>query len=176
MTRIWKKFIDHSLKEFNRIYDYLNVHFESYRGESAYSDQMKDVIKMLDEKGITKVSEGAKVIDLEDEGVGFALVEKSNGSSMYITRDIATFLYRMKTYDFTKSLYVVGSEQILHFKQLFAIMKKIGVDKKYLDGAKHIPYGMVSLPTGKMSTRLRKCSKSRRPYKRMYIKNKENSR
>ena len=148
MTRIWKKFIDLSLKEFNRIYDYLNVHFESYRGESAYSKDMKNIIKLLDEKETTQVSEGAKVIDLENEGLGFALVEKSNGS------------YRIKTYDFTKALYVVASEQILHFKQLFAIMKKLEVDKKYLDGAKHIPYGMVSLPSGKMSTRLRKCCKS----------------
>ena len=108
MTRIWKKFIDLSLKEFNRIYDYLDVHFDSYRGESAYSKDMKNVIKLLDEKGITQVSEGAKVIDLEEEGLGFALVEKSNGSSMYITRDIATYLYRIKTYDFNKALYVVG--------------------------------------------------------------------
>ena len=157
MTRIWKKFIDLSLKEFNRIYDYLNVHFESYRGESAYSDQMKDVIKMLDEKGITKVSEGAKVIDLEDEGVGFALVEKSNGSSMYITRDIATALTRKKDYNFYKNIYVVATQQKLHFQQLKAILEEMGYE--WAKDCIHVSFGMVSVKdnflgtSAKLSTR-----------------------
>lgn len=154
VTNIWKMFIDYSLKEFNKIYDVLNVKFDEIRGESAYSNDMPLVVKELNEKGLLKESEGLQIVDLENEDLGVAVIQKSNGSSMYLTRDIATFEYRANTYDFEKSLYVVATEQTLHFKQLFKIMEKLGYDKKYINGAKHIPYGMVSLPTGKMSTRL----------------------
>lgn len=154
VTNIWKMFIDYSLKEFNKIYDVLNVKFDEIRGESAYSNDMPLVVKELNEKGLLKESEGLQIVDLENEDLGVAVIQKSNGSSMYLTRDIATFEYRANTYDFEKSLYVVATEQTLHFKQLFKIMEKLGYDKKYIEGAKHIPYGMVSLPTGKMSTRL----------------------
>lgn len=154
VTNIWKMFIDYSLKEFNKIYDVLNVKFDEIRGESAYSNDMPLVVKELNEKGLLKESEGLQIVDLENEDLGVAVIQKSNGSSMYLTRDIATFEYRANTYDFEKSLYIVATEQTLHFKQLFKIMEKLGYDKKYINGAKHIPYGMVSLPTGKMSTRL----------------------
>lgn len=154
VTNIWKMFIDYSLKEFNKIYDVLNVKFDEIRGESAYSNDMPLVVKELNEKGLLKESEGLQIVDLENEDLGVAVIQKSNGSSMYLTRDIATFEYRANTYNFEKSLYIVATEQTLHFKQLFKIMEKLGYDKKYINGAKHIPYGMVSLPTGKMSTRL----------------------
>ncbi|MGP1608716.1 MAG: arginine--tRNA ligase [Clostridium sp.] len=154
MVEIWQKFKDISMIEFNKIYDILNVRFDSYRGESAYSDKMKEVTQLLESKDLIKVSEGAKIIDLEEDNLGIVVVEKANGSSMYITRDIAAILYRIQKFDYYKCLYVVGSEQILHFKQLFKIIEKLGVDKKYIEGTKHIPYGMVSLPSGKMSTRL----------------------
>ena len=154
MVKIWKYFVELSLMEFNKIYEVLNVKFDSYRGESAYSDNIPKAIEFLEEKNVLKESQGAKVVDLEEYGLGTALIQKSNGTSLYITRDILTFLYRINTYDFDKLLYVVASEQNLHFKQLFKIMELAGVDKKYIDGAKHVPYGMVSLPTGKMSTRL----------------------
>ena len=153
VTRIWKKFVDLSLKEFNRIYDYLGVTFDMYKGEASYSKDMPKVVEMLKEKGLLKESNGLQIVDLEDDGLGIVVIQKGNGSSMYVTRDIATFLYRIEEFDFDKALYVVGSEQIQYFKQVFKIMEKMGVDKKYIDGAKHIAYGLISLPEGKMSTR-----------------------
>ncbi len=151
--KIWQIFVDLSLKEFNKIYEKLNVSFDEIKGESEYSKDMPAVIKTLDEKNLLENSEGAKIIDLEDEGLGIALIQKSNESSLYITRDIATILYRAEQYDFDEALYVVASEQILHFRQLFRIAEMMGVDEKYIKGLKHIPYGMVRLPSGKMSTR-----------------------
>lgn len=152
-VKIWNMFVELSLKEFQKIYKRLNVSFDEIRGESAYSDDMDNVVKLIEDKGILKDSEGAKVVDLEDDGLGIALIKKSNDSSLYLTRDIATILYRMNKYDFDESLYVVASEQIRHFKQLFKIAELLDIDKKYLNGLKHIPYGMVRLPSGKMSTR-----------------------
>ncbi len=152
-VNIWTMFVELSLKEFEKIYKKLNVTFDEIRGESAYSKDIDNVVKLLEDKKILKDSEGAKIVDLEDEGLGIALIKKSNDSSLYLTRDIATVLYRMKTYNFDEALYVVASEQIQHFKQLFKIMELLGIDEKYLNGLKHIPYGMVRLPSGKMSTR-----------------------
>lgn len=151
--KIWKLFIDLSLEEFEKTYKKLNISFDEIRGESAYSKDIKDVMKLLEDKNILKDSKGAKIVDLEDEGLGIALIQKSNESSLYITRDIAALLYRAEKYDFDESLYVVASEQIQHFKQLFKIAELLGLDKKYLDGLKHVTYGMVRLPSGKMSTR-----------------------
>lgn len=151
-VKIWEYFVEISMKEFNKIYDILGVSFDSIRGESAYSKDLPGVIKFLADKNILTDSEGAKIVEFDDDTPP-CLIEKSNGSTLYITRDIATVLYRIKTYDYNQILYIVASEQILHFKQLKKIMEKAGIDKKYTDGIKHIPYGMIRLETGKMSTR-----------------------
>ena len=153
IIKIWQYFVDISLKEFNKIYKKLNVHFDEIRGESAYSSKMLKVVAELEEKQLLTESQGAKIIDLEEEGLGIALIQKSNESSLYITRDIATIFYRIDKYDFDECLYIVASEQILHFRQLFRIVELMGIDEKYIKGLKHVPYGMVRLPSGKMSTR-----------------------
>ena len=151
---LWNKFKDLSMVEFNKIYDILNVKFDSYKGESFYADKMDEVIEKLNEKGILKESEGAKIVDLTDVGIDTpCIVQKANGSSIYATRDLAAIMYRAKTYDFDKCLYVVAYEQNLYFKQIFAVARYL-VDEKYVKGLEHVSYGMVNLPTGKMSTRL----------------------
>lgn len=153
IVEIWQNFVDLSLKEFNKIYKKLNIKFDEIKGESTYSNDMIKVVQKLEEKGLIKISQGAKIVDLEKEGLGIALIQKSNESSLYITRDIATIFYRINKYDFDECLYIVASEQILHFRQLFRIVELMNIDKKYIKGLKHIPYGMVRLPSGKMSTR-----------------------
>ena len=151
---LWNRFKDLSMVEFSKIYDILNVKFDSYNGEAFYSDKTDDVIKTLEEKGKLIESEGAKIVDLEDVGISTpCIIQKANGSSIYATRDLAAIMYRAKTYDFDKCLYVVAYEQNLHFKQIFEVAKYL-VDEKYAKGLEHVSYGMVSLPTGKMSTRL----------------------
>ena len=151
---LWNKFKDLSMAEFNKIYDILNVKFDSYKGESFYADKMDVVIKKLDEKGVLTESEGAKIVDLTDVGIKTpCIIQKANGSSIYATRDLAAIMYRAKTYDFNKCLYVVAYEQNLYFKQIFAVARYL-VDEKYVKGLEHVSYGMVNLPTGKMSTRL----------------------
>ena len=151
---LWNKFKDLSMAEFNKIYDILNVKFDSYKGESFYADKMDEVIKKLDEKGVLTESEGAKIVDLTDVGIKTpCIIQKANGSSIYATRDLAAIMYRAKTYDFNKCLYVVAYEQNLYFKQIFAVARYL-VDEKYVKGLEHVSYGMVNLPTGKMSTRL----------------------
>ena len=151
---LWNRFKDLSMVEFSKIYDILNVKFDSYNGEAFYADKTDDVIKTLEEKGKLIVSEGAKIVDLEDVGISTpCIIQKANGSSIYATRDLAAIMYRAKTYDFDKCLYVVAYEQNLHFKQIFEVAKYL-VDEKYAKGLEHVSYGMVSLPTGKMSTRL----------------------
>lgn len=151
---LWNKFKDLSMIEFQRIYDILDVKFDSYKGEASYADKMEEIVKKLEEKGKITESEGAKIVNLEDVGISTpCLVQKANGSSIYATRDLAAIMYRAKTYDFDKCLYIVAYEQNLHFKQIFEVAKYL-VDEKYQKGLKHVSYGMVSLPTGKMSTRL----------------------
>ena len=151
---LWNKFKDLSMVEFSKIYDILNVKFDSYNGEAFYADKTDDVIKTLEEKGKLIESEGAKIVDLEDVGISTpCIIQKANGSSIYATRDLAAIMYRAKTYDFDKCLYVVAYEQNLHFKQIFEVAKYL-VDEKYAKGLEHVSYVMVSLPTGKMSTRL----------------------
>ena len=153
-TDLWNKFKDLSMSEFNKIYDILNVKFDSYNGEAFYADKTQEVIQKLEEKGVLTDSEGAKIVDLTDQGIDTpCLIQKANGSSIYATRDLAAIMYRAKTYDFDKCLYVVAYEQNLHFKQIFAVAKYL-VDEKYAKGLEHVSYGMVALPTGKMSTRL----------------------
>ena len=148
---IWKWFLDISLKEFMRVYDILGMEFDSYNGESFYNDKMGAVIDELKEKGLITVSEGAQIVDLEAYNMPPCLITKKDGSSLYATRDIAAALYRQNTYHFTKCLYVTGLEQKLHFAQWFKVIELMGYD--WYKGLVHIPYGLVSLKSGKLSTR-----------------------
>ena len=153
-VKLWNKFKDVSLKEFQKVYNLLGSKFESWNGEAFYSDKMQEVVELLEKSGKLIESQGARVVDLSDQGIDTpCIIIKSNGSSTYATRDLAAILYRARTYDFEKALYVTSYEQILHFKQVFATAKYLGLDEKYLNGLKHISFGMVLLPEGKMSTR-----------------------
>ncbi len=153
-TKLWERFKNVSLKEFQRVYDLLGSKFESWNGEAFYSDKMQEVVELLEKAGKLTDSQGAKIVDLSDVGIDTpCIIIKSNGSTTYATRDLAAILYRARTYDFEKALYVTSYEQILHFKQVFATAKYLGLDKKYIDGLIHVPFGMVLLPEGKMSTR-----------------------
>ena len=152
-TELWQKFRNLSLKEFQKVYDLLDVHFDSLNGEAFYSDKMGEVVNLLEKSGKLLESEGAKVINLEEKQMPPCLIEKTNGSTTYATRDLAAILYRARTYDFDKAIYVTSYEQILHFKQVFEVAKLLGLDEKYTDNLIHVPFGMVMLKTGKMSTR-----------------------
>ena len=153
-TKIWEKFKDLSLQEFKKVYDLLGSKFDSWNGEAFYSDKMPEVIETLQKTGKLQESQGAEVVNLEDKGIDTpCIIKKSNGSTTYATRDLAAILYRARTYDFDKALYVVSYEQTLHFKQVFEVAKLLGIDKKYTDGLEHVAFGMVLLPSGRMSTR-----------------------
>lgn len=148
---LWKWFREESLKEFNRIYDRLGVTFDSYNGEAFYNDKMDDVVSELEDKGLLETSRGAEIVDLTDENLSPALIKKSDGATLYITRDLAAAIYRKKTYDFAKSLYVVGQEQTEHFKKLKAVLKKMGHD--WADDIEHIQFGLITTGGKKLSTR-----------------------
>jgi arginyl-tRNA synthetase len=150
-TELWQWFREESLKEFGRVYEMLGVAFDSYAGESFYSDKMDRVIKELEEKGLLIESEGAQIVDLDEYGLGKALIRKSDGSTLYITRDIAAALYRKETYDFYRNIYVVASQQNLHFAQWKQVLKLMGYG--WADDCVHVPFGLVSLESGVMSTR-----------------------
>ena len=150
---LWKKFRDLSLKEFQKVYDLLDVKFDSWNGEAFYSDKMPEVIQILEKSGKLVESEGARVINLDKDDMPPCIIEKTNGSTTYATRDLAAIMYRARTYDFDKALYVTSYEQILHFKQVFETAKILGLDKKYTDNLIHVPFGMVLSKTGKFSTR-----------------------
>ena len=152
-TELWQKFRSLSLKEFQKVYDLLDVHFDSLNGEAFYSDKMGEVVELLEKSGKLIESEGARVIDLEEKQMPPCLIEKTNGSTTYATRDLAAILYRARTYDFDKAIYVTSYEQILHFKQVFEVAKLLGIDKNYTNNLIHVPFGMVQLKSGKMSTR-----------------------
>lgn len=152
-VELWEKFRKLSLQEFQKIYDLLDVHFDSLNGEAFYSDKMQEIIDLLDKTGKLVESEGARVINLEEQEMPPCLIEKTNGSTTYATRDLAAILYRARTYDFDKAIYVTSYEQILHFKQIFEVAKLLGLDEKYTNNLVHVPFGMVQLKTGKMSTR-----------------------
>ena len=128
------------------------MQFDSWNGEAFYSDKMPEVIDILEKTGKLKDSEGAKIIEL-GENIAPLLVKKSNDSTTYATRDLAAILYRARTYDFDKALYLTSYEQALHFKQVFEVAKLLGIDEKYTNGLEFVPFGMVQLKTGKMSTR-----------------------
>ena len=150
-VELWQWIRDVSLKEFNRVYDLLNITFDSYAGESFYSDKMSRVIEELEEKGLLKESEGAKIVDLEEYDMPPALIQKKDGSTLYITRDIAAAIYRKEHYDFYKNIYVVASQQNLHFKQWFKVVELMGYE--WAKDCIHVPFGMVSLEDGTLSTR-----------------------
>lgn len=152
-TQVWQKFKDLSLKEFQRIYDILGINFDYNTGESFYSDKMPEVVDILRKNNKLVESQGAEIVDLEYKNMPPLMVTKSNGSTTYATRDLAAVLYRARTYDFDKCIYVVAYEQNLHFKQVFEVAKYLDLDEKYTNGLIHVPYGMVRLKTGKMSTR-----------------------
>ncbi|HEL2720871.1 TPA: arginine--tRNA ligase [Streptococcus suis] len=148
---LWQWFRDESLVEFNRIYDKLDVTFDSYNGEAFYNDKMDEGIQILEEKGLLQESKGAKIVDLESYNLPPALIMKTDGATLYITRDMATAMYRKRTYDFVKSIYVVGHEQINHFKQLKAVLKEMDFD--WSDDMIHITFGLVTKDKKKLSTR-----------------------
>jgi len=150
-VELWQWFREESLKEFQRVYDMLGIEFDSYNGESFYSDKMPRFEKELSDKGLLQESNGAQVVDLEEYKLGTALIKKSDGSSLYITRDIAAAVYRKENYDFYKNIYVVATQQNLHFQQLFKIIELMGYD--WAKQCVHVPFGMVRLEEGTMSTR-----------------------
>lgn len=151
MVALWQWFKDESLKEFNKVYDMLDITFDSMNGEAFYNDKMQEVIDELANKGISTVDNGATLVLLEEENLPPALIKKSDGATLYLTRDLATAYYRKRTYDFAKSLYVVGNEQANHFKQLKAVLKRLGKD--WSDDMHHIPFGLITLEGKKLSTR-----------------------
>ena len=148
---LWQWFRDESLKEFARVYDLLDIEFDSYAGESFYSDKMDTVIEQIKEKGLLKQSQGTNIVDLEEYNMPPALITKNDGSTLYMTRDLAAAIYRKNTYDFEKCIYVVGSQQSLHFQQLFKVLELVGFE--WAKDMVHVPFGMVALEEGTMSTR-----------------------
>ncbi|CDA16227.1 arginine--tRNA ligase [Clostridium sp. CAG:571] len=152
-VELWKKFREVSLKEFQKVYDILGTKFESVCGESFYTDKMPEIVEMLEKSGKLIESQGAKVVDLEEKNMPPCIIIKSNKSTTYETRDLAAILYRARTYDFCKAIYVTSYEQILHFEQIFEVAKLLDMNEKYKENLVHVPFGMVRLKEGKMSTR-----------------------
>ena len=148
---LWKWFYDISITEFDRVYDMLGVHFDAYTGESFYNDKMDAVVKELKEKNLLKESEGAMIVDLEEDKMPPCLIIRKDGGTLYATRDITAALYRKKTYHFDKCIYLTALDQNLHFAQWFAVIKKMGYD--WWKDLIHVPFGLVSLDSGKLSTR-----------------------
>lgn len=149
--RLWKTLIDASWKEFEKIYKVLGVHFEKVQGESFYEDKLAPAVDRIVKTGVTQISEGALIVDLEDEKMPPCLLKTGDGTTLYATRDLAAVFYRHETWKFHKALYVVGSDQRLHFRQLKAVLKKMKL--AWADDVVHIDFGMMNLKEGKMSTR-----------------------
>ncbi|MBQ9262694.1 MAG: arginine--tRNA ligase [Clostridia bacterium] len=149
---IFQWFKDVTLKDAMKVYDILDVHFDSYAGESFYADKTDRVVKELEEKGLLRESDGARIVDLEDYGMPPCLILKSDGTTLYHTRDIAAAIYRKETYHFDQSLYIVAYQQDLHFKQLFKVLELMGYDWAK-DECKHVAFGMVSYEGQAMATR-----------------------
>ena len=151
MLALWQWFREESLKEFQKVYDLLEVEFDSYNGEAFYNDKMDEIVDLLEEKGLLSVDNGATLVHLEDETLPPALIKKSDGSTLYLTRDLATAYYRKRTYDFAKNLYVMGSEQSVHFKQLQTVLEMMG--NEWAKDMAHVPFGLITLNGKKLSTR-----------------------
>ena len=150
-VRLWEWFRSESLKEFNRVYDLLGVTFDSYNGEAFYNDKMDVVVDMLEDANLLKVDNGATIVDLEKYDLPPALIKKSDGATLYMTRDLAAANYRKNTYDFAKCIYVVGMEQSNHFKQLKAVLNELNFP--WAETIVHIPFGLITLNGKKLSTR-----------------------
>lgn len=150
-TELWEWFRDVSLKEFSKVYDLLGIEFDSFDGESFYTDKMPAVIDEMESMNLLEKSRGATIVNLQKYNMTDVLVKKSDGSSLYITRDIAAAIYRHNRYDFYKNIYVVGAQQDLHFKQLVKILELM--NKPYARDCVHVPFGMVSIEGGTLSTR-----------------------
>ena len=150
-TELWQWFRDESLVEFNRIYKLLGVEFDSLNGEAFYNDKMDEAVQILEDKGLLKESKGASIVELDDVNLPPAMIKKSDGATLYITRDIATAMYRARTYNFVKNIYAVGQEQSNHFRQLKAVLKKMGFD--WSDDMIHVDFGLVTKNRQKLSTR-----------------------
>lgn len=151
MTALWQYFRDISLVEYKRVYDQLGIEFDSYNGEAFYSDKMDEIVDILRDKGLLVESEGAQVVDLSEENMPPCIILKSNGATIYATRDIAAALYRHRTYNFDKNIYVVGNPQTLHFKQFFKVMEKAGWE--WSKGCVHVGFGLVRFGGKNLSTR-----------------------
>ncbi len=149
--KLWEWIRSVSLVEFNRVYDMLNVKFDSLKGEFFYSDRLPSVLKEMEEKGVLVEDDGARIVKLEEHGLPNALVTKRDGSSIYITRDIAAAMYRKERYDFAKNIYVVGHEQELHFKQWIKILELMGKD--WAKQCEHVSFGLIALEEGRLATR-----------------------
>ncbi|MEO2075815.1 MAG: arginine--tRNA ligase [Bacillus sp. (in: firmicutes)] len=149
--KLWQWFRDESLKEFSRIYELMNVQFDSFAGEAFYNDKMDRIVDILEEKQLLVESDQAQVVELTEEQLPPCLIKKSDGATLYATRDLAAALYRKENYDFVQSLYVVGHEQSLHFKQLIAVLGKMGYP--WAEKMVHVPFGMMLKDGKKMSTR-----------------------
>jgi arginyl-tRNA synthetase len=148
---LWQWFREESLKEFMKIYDLMDIQFDSTNGEAFYNDKMNRIVAMLEERNLLTESEGALVVMLDEYDLPPCLIKKSDGATLYATRDLAAALYRHETYDFAKAVYVVGGEQRLHFQQLFKVLQKMGFD--WAQNMHHIPFGMMLKDGKKMSTR-----------------------
>lgn len=150
-VRLWTWFRGESLSEFQKVYDMLGVTFDSYNGEAFFNDKMEPVIKELEDKNLLVSDQGADIVSLEKYDLNPALIRKSDGATLYMTRDLAAANYRIDNYDFAEALYVVGNEQAIHFKQLKAVLKEMGHD--WSDNIKHIPFGLITSGGKKLSTR-----------------------
>lgn len=149
--RLWKWFREVSLQRFMKIYNLLDIDFDSFNGEAFYNDKMDEVVTLLEDKQLLKESRGAEIIDLEKYDLNPAMIRKSDGSTLYLTRDLAAALFRKRMYHHAQSLYVVGAEQSNHFAQLKAVLSEMGFT--WSDQIHHIPFGLMSLNGKKMSTR-----------------------
>ncbi len=150
-VELWKRFKDLSLQEFDRIYQKLGVHFDSYKGEAFYNDKLKDTVERIKDSGITEHSQGALIVDLSEQDMPPCLLKKQDGATLYITRDLTAAFYRHDNYQFDKALYVVGADQELHFRQMFHVLDKMGC--QWAQNMEHVPFGLVRFQEGKMSTR-----------------------
>lgn len=150
-NRYWRMFIEDSLAAFNKLYDRLGVSFDHYLGESFYNDKMDAVVDRLNRQGLLEESDGALVVRLDEEGLPPCIIKKSDGTSIYATRDLATAIYRHDQMQGNELLYVVGAEQSLHFRQLFLVLGRMGFD--WAKECKHIPFGLMLMDGQKMSTR-----------------------